>query len=75
VARSIGGDNDEMDTTQNDDEDRREDVEAALDDLESADPAEAPDVAERLADSLTRALDEAEPNAEASPLPDREAAD
>lgn len=50
-----------MDTTQNEPEGHPDDADAALDELENADPAEAPDIAERLADALTEALDEREP--------------
>jgi len=49
-----------MDTTQDPMPGSDDAAEAALAALEKADPAEAPEMAERLAESLTAALDEPE---------------
>ncbi len=64
-----------MDTTQNETEDRGDDADATLGELEQADPADAPDIAERLADALTEALDEREPSTGGSHSPEGKATD
>ena len=62
-----------MDTTQDPTMSREETADAALEELEAADPSDAPVIAERLADSLTAALNQDDEPAVDDGEPEREA--
>ena len=60
APRFPGGDNGDMDTTQDTGMTLEEEADAALAALEEADPAAAPEIAEAVAESLTTALNDGE---------------